>query len=222
MLLRSSLQIKRHNRQHYWFNVSLIVQTTYLFLDGTQTLMMNRILASNEALVNFASLCLAITLNILSYTTLMFVAHKIELPLAEDKRQNRVVLGLPIAISMRGDREPEPVRLPQGDRLPVPAGLPLRGFHAADELRQFLGKAGDQLEDISLSDYYSQIDLVNVLSNPTHSQAEQNSSLGENIDVPMAIVEKDGDNISYFYFNHALKRILEATSSRWLRRLLRH
>lgn len=92
---------------------------------------MNRILASNEALVNFASLCLAITLNILSYTTLMFVAHKIELPLAEDKRQNRVVLGLPIAISMRGDREPEPVRLPQGDRLPVPAGLPLRGFHAA-------------------------------------------------------------------------------------------
>nr|WP_311318093.1 hypothetical protein [Lactobacillus delbrueckii] len=32
---------------------------------------------------------------------------------------------------MRGDREPEPVRLPQGDRLPVPAGLPLRGFHAA-------------------------------------------------------------------------------------------
>jgi hypothetical protein len=65
-----------------------------------------------------------------------------------------------------------------------------------DELRQFLGKAGDQLEDISLSDYYSQIDRVNVLSNPTHSQAEQNSSLGENIDVPMAIVEKDGDNIS--------------------------
>nr|WP_282569752.1 hypothetical protein [Lactobacillus delbrueckii] len=33
-----------------------------------------------------------------------------------------------------------------------------------DELRQFLGKAGDQLEDISLSDYYSQIDRVNVLS----------------------------------------------------------
>lgn len=86
-----------------------------------------------------------------------------------------------------------------------------------DELRQFLGKAGDQLEDISLSDYYSQIDRVNVLSNPTHSQAEQNSSLGENIDVPMAIVEK-----SYFYFNHALKSVLEATSSRWLRRLRRH
>ena len=77
LLLRSSLQIKRHTRQHYWFNVSLIVQATYLFLDGTRTLMMNRI-----------------------------------------------VLGLPIAISMRGDREPEPVRLPQGDRLPVPAGLP--------------------------------------------------------------------------------------------------
>lgn len=91
-----------------------------------------------------------------------------------------------------------------------------------DELWQFLGKAGDQLEDISLSDYYSQIDRVNVLSNLAHSQAEQNSSLGENIDVPMAIVEKDGDNISYFYFNHALKRVLEATSSRWLRRLLRH
>ncbi|MGZ1315019.1 hypothetical protein ACXO8F_08400 [Lactobacillus delbrueckii subsp. bulgaricus] len=35
-----------------------------------------------------------------------------------------------------------------------------------DELRQFLGKAGDQLEDISLSDYYSQIDRVNVLSDP--------------------------------------------------------
>lgn len=221
LLLRSSLQIKRHNRQHYWFNVSLIIQATYLFLDGTRTLMMNRILPSNEALVNFASLCLAITLNILSYTTLMFVACKIELPLAEDKRQSRIVLGLPIAISifdivcalfapnlifsandinaftpffstlflllpigystfvfgvtaynalinrknglghyylvlsfypvlmtvfgfierhvqaaghrdfMRGDREPEPVRLPQGDRLPVPAGLPLRGFHAA-------------------------------------------------------------------------------------------
>ena len=82
-----------------------------------------------------------------------------------------------------------------------------------DELRQFLGKAGNQLEDISLSDYYSQIDRVNVLSNPTHSQAEQNSSLGENIDVPMAIVEKDGDNINYFYFNHALKRVLEETGS---------
>ncbi|CUS17496.1 hypothetical protein CFL1_01635 [Lactobacillus delbrueckii subsp. bulgaricus] len=62
--------------------------------------MMNRILPSNEALVNFASLCLAITLNILSYTTLMFIACKIELPLAEDKRQNRIVLGLPIAISI--------------------------------------------------------------------------------------------------------------------------
>ncbi len=86
MLLRSSLQIKRHTRQHYWFNVSLIVQATYLFLDGTRTLIMNHILPSNEALVNFASLCLAITLNILSYTTLMFVAHKIELPLAEGKR----------------------------------------------------------------------------------------------------------------------------------------
>ncbi|MFK5607548.1 hypothetical protein [Lactobacillus delbrueckii] len=199
----------------------MIILATYLFLDGTRTLMMNRILPSNEALVNFASLCLAITLNILSYTTLMFIACKIELPLAEDKRQNRIVLGLPIAISifdivcalfapnlifsandinaftpffstlflllpigystfvfgvtaynalinrknglghyylvlsfypvlmtvfgfierhvqaaghrdfMRGDREPEPVRLPQGDRLPVPAGLPLRGFHAA-------------------------------------------------------------------------------------------
>ena len=82
-----------------------------------------------------------------------------------------------------------------------------------DELRQFLGKAGDQLEDISLSDSYRQIDRVNVLSNPTHSQAEQNSSLGENIDVPMAIVEKDGDNINYFYFNHALKRVLEETGS---------
>ncbi|MDF4030062.1 hypothetical protein [Lactobacillus delbrueckii] len=81
-MLRSSLQIKRHTRQHYWFNVSLIVQATYLFLDGTRTLMMNRILPSNEALVNFASLCLAITLNILSYTTLMFVVCKIELPLA--------------------------------------------------------------------------------------------------------------------------------------------
>ncbi|MCD5441014.1 hypothetical protein [Lactobacillus delbrueckii] len=43
---------------------------------------MNRILPSNEILVNFTSLCLAITLNILSYTTLMFVAYKIELPLA--------------------------------------------------------------------------------------------------------------------------------------------
>ena len=30
----------------------------------------------------------------------MFVACKIELPLAEDKRQSRIVLGLPIAISI--------------------------------------------------------------------------------------------------------------------------
>lgn len=100
LLLKSSVQIKHHNHPHYWFNVSLIVQASYLFLDGTRTLMMNRILPSNEALVNFASLCLAITLNILSYTTLMFVACKIELPLAKDKRQNRIVLGLPIAISI--------------------------------------------------------------------------------------------------------------------------
>ncbi|WP_201336210.1 EAL domain-containing protein, partial [Lactobacillus nasalidis] len=77
-----------------------------------------------------------------------------------------------------------------------------------DELRNFLGEAGQQLENVSLSDYYSQIDRVNVLSNPTHSLAEQNSSLGENIDVPMAIVEKDGCSINYLYFNHALKRLL--------------
>lgn len=78
-----------------------------------------------------------------------------------------------------------------------------------DELRQFLGKAGDQLEDIRLSDYYSQIDRVNVLSDPQPGGTEFQP--GENIDVPMAIVEKDGDNINYFYFNHALKRVLEAT-----------
>ncbi|WP_367302703.1 hypothetical protein [Lactobacillus delbrueckii] len=83
-----------------------------------------------------------------------------------------------------------------------------------DELRQFLGKAGDQLEDISLSDYYSQIDRVNVLSDPQPGGTEFQP--GENIDVPMAIVEKDGDNINYFYFNHALKHVLEATSSHWL------
>ncbi|MDM7512797.1 hypothetical protein [Lactobacillus delbrueckii] len=58
-----------------------------------------------------------------------------------------------------------------------------------DELRQFLGKAGDQLEDISLSDYYSQIDRVNVLSDPQPSGTEFQP--GENIDVPMAIVEKN-------------------------------
>ncbi|MBT8849916.1 hypothetical protein BTH50_07680 [Lactobacillus delbrueckii subsp. bulgaricus] len=58
-----------------------------------------------------------------------------------------------------------------------------------DELRQFLGKAGDQLEDISLSDYYSQIDRVNVLSDPQPVGTEFQP--GKNIDVPMAIVEKN-------------------------------
>lgn len=57
----------------------MTVQAIYLFLDGTRTLLMNRILPSNEILVNFTSLCLAITLNILSYTTVMFVAYKIRM-----------------------------------------------------------------------------------------------------------------------------------------------
>ncbi|WP_201330667.1 diguanylate cyclase domain-containing protein, partial [Lactobacillus nasalidis] len=99
LLLRSSSQIKRHNRQQYWFNTSLTIQAAYLLGDGTRTLWMNHLLPGNDFLINFASLYLAITLNILSYTTLMFVAYKIELPLATSKRQNRIALGLPIVIS---------------------------------------------------------------------------------------------------------------------------
>lgn len=50
MLLRSLLQIKHHNRQHYWFNVSLTVQAIYLFLDGTRTLLMNRCQGKDRAI----------------------------------------------------------------------------------------------------------------------------------------------------------------------------
>ena len=42
---------------------------------------------------------------------------------------------------------------------------------------------------------------------PTHSQAEQNSSLGKISTCRWPSLKK----INYFYFNHALKRVLEAT-----------
>ncbi|MGN1407085.1 bifunctional diguanylate cyclase/phosphodiesterase [Lactobacillus sp.] len=79
----------------------------------------------------------------------------------------------------------------------------------ADDLQAFLAKHQEDLEAIDLRDYYGQIDRINVLTNPIHRLEDQNQSLGENIDVPMAVVELgEDDKFTYLYFNHTLKRLV--------------
>ena len=78
-----------------------------------------------------------------------------------------------------------------------------------EQLENFLTENPDQLEKIDLDDYYNQIDQVNVLTNPIHKQADQKQSLGENTDVPIAVLELAADGqFTYLYFNHALKRLV--------------
>ena len=47
------------------------------------------------------------------------------------------------------------------------------------------------------------------MTNPIHKQADQKQSLGENTDVPIAVLELAADGqFTYLYFNHALKRLV--------------